>query len=239
MLFDQFTTIAEHLLKEEYFHIAKDSMLFKIDKPPHIILPKKIPKFNLGKFQLPSPTVAIEDPANLVILCDLHKNAKGLSVRRKFIDVEQLNKDDSAYSQYQIKEAGRLQEYEKLDRMISNSDWGKIAITEGIVNEVTVTADKKFALDIEFNKRYLIMPDKQQIENIPINQVDTFVLRLIGGHALTAIEELLLLYRKGFISIKKSPKVHGIQMSESKSDGKIPRSSERPIYVIKKKKKKF
>ena len=239
MLFDHFCTISEQLLKEQYYHIAKDSMLFKLDKPPHTILPKKIPKFNLEKFQLPSPIVAIEDPANLVILYDLQKNSKGLSVPRKFIDVEELKKDDSAYSQYQIKKAGRLQEYEKLDRTISDSDWGKIAITEGIVHAVTVTADKKFALDIEFNKRYLIMPNNEQVEDIPLNQVDNFVLRLIGGHVLTALEELFLLYRKGFISIKKKPKIAESHISESKSGEKLLRASEREIYVIKKKKKRF
>jgi len=232
MLFDRFCLISERLLPQ-YYDIAKNAKLYKLEEAPHNILPKVITFSPSQQFEPLSPVVAIEDPANLVILIDIQKKSDVSSGVIQFIVVEELRSDDSGYSHYQTIQAGRMEEYKELDKQVVQFD-GTISIADGIIYDLNLLKDGNLKAEYKLNKYYMITPNKKNIDEMPIEEMEYFVSNLIAGNATTALEEMLATYRDDFFIVKKEPKLTEKQIARLKKGKKLPRSSEKTIHIIKK-----
>ncbi|MCP4163036.1 MAG: hypothetical protein GY760_23495 [Deltaproteobacteria bacterium] len=106
MLFDKFLKIVENntAFFDDYFgldslNFINDINLFVFEQLPHS-LPNEIENYEFINqyFQLPFPSIAIEDKAGLMLILDTHEDQKGLNNKRIVIELISSHAPSDAYN---------------------------------------------------------------------------------------------------------------------------------------------
>lgn len=239
MLFDRFCGIVERQVSS-LRKFAQDARIFTFDGAPHKFLPNDYPtedrEFVNENFFLPFRTIAVEDAASLIILHDTEPDMRGMSVQRIFIEFDPIKKScDDVYDRKVDIRLGiddRMIEKSRGAMMSIDPDmiamhWGYIkcflcpggiTMTEGWVEEAWLLSN---------NRVY------DHISNDMMTAEKKFEWEMLRRTALTNAKVALM-----EVALANLPNNYIVEISHAKADlkrkkdVKIPRSGDRPIYIL-------
>ncbi len=238
MRFDRFCGIVErhipHLRK-----YAESARIFTFEEAPHKFLPDDYPdsdrEFINENFFLPFRTIAVEDAASLIILHDPEPGQRGMNLPRIFIEFAEIdgtNKDvfDSKVDHrlgidQQMIEETRC-EMMAIDSEMCSIQWGYIRChlepggitqTDGWVEEASMLSKSK-------------VYSRDTKERAAANPGWEMLRRSTLSNAKVAMMEMALAnLPSNFIVEITNAKA---ELKKRKRDAKIPRSQNRPIYIL-------
>lgn len=204
--------------------------LFRFDQAPHEFLPSEIEdaEFLRETFFLPFPTVAVEDTASLVVLCDTEPDQSGLSSDRMYIEVEPLNHVDPA----NYRDSERVEQaFSQLSKK-NNLPHGALSIAIGNIRVPGVSALGKHKWELEGSVKWVLAASPEgvlsqigspsQMFGSKSNDLTSAVLR----NVMSGVEEVLYINTPSRFVVEDAPK----KMKDRPK--KIPRSHQRPVYTL-------
>jgi hypothetical protein len=235
MIFDRFCGLVERHLPElrPYASAAK---IFSFDAAPHEFLPADYPEeerqFISESFFLPFRTVAVEDAAGLIILHDPEPDIRGLGIPRMFIEVTTLKQPSSTYDRKANSLVGLDQidtdtirnEMIALDPNMAEVHWGyvSLALAPKGVTQASGHVEEAWMLS---ERRVFNHGQRGRDDHL----VDWEMLRRSAlANAKVAIMEIVMANQPSRFVVEVSP----VKKKAQKKTVKIPRSDDRPIYIL-------
>lgn len=205
----------------------ESAKLFHFPGRAHEILPKSMEnaEFVAESFFLPFRTVAVEDTASMVILHDIDPNARGVYVEREFMEflpLDNLESEEFREGKAPVDLMHVLYSREQIERQR-----GKVAIFKGKICYTHFSSMKHM---LGGGIEEVLVADKARVAarfRMPIT--DSLESRRLLSNIGTAIEEVIYFNSPDRFIVESRPAK--VKHREGRSL-KIPRSVERPQYIL-------
>ena len=236
MLFDALAAIAEKVFPD-LFPMVKDARLFIFPGPAEETISPQLTeeeiKFFEENFFLPFQIIAIEDHRSCVILMDQHKDTKGSSTRRGFIEIFSFNTDNE-----KTKKGFRKVEQEAHVENVFNPDTYGISV--GFIEQFSLHLKTENIENTEFNYNYhcagsmlksgLATKNKCHVPlEAPTNTpTSNAYAQATLRNAAVAFQQVFYFNNPNRFILEKTP----AKTKKKPRDNFIPRSHDRPIYTI-------
>ena len=225
MIFDQFCGLVERHFPN-LRRYAESARIFHFPGKAHEILPHTMENadYFLENFFLPFRTVAIEDPASMIILFDPEPEARGLGIKRMFIECTPIGQA-----------GGNFYDSDRLDNEVQDG-YRELAKQYGELWHVTkgwlsFLGYKENTWRIGGHVDYVALVSMKSLINEytkGLDELDASILRNIS----TAFEELMYFNSPDRFILEETPLGALQKRGTGAARAKIPRSHDRPVYTI-------
>lgn len=227
--FDALCSIVERHMSH-YKHIIDDTKLFLFPARAHEVLSRKFTQeerdYMEKKFFLPFQSIAVEDTASCVLLCDPEPNMTGLNQQRLFMECRRLDDPDNfhEYSRSDMLEYGDHNDFEKLTHSLPPKTY---LVGVGRIDELYASSEHKFDIagrlveTLVATKHEVLLPDR------PEHRRDQEAIQSALRSAKTAIEEIFYFNTPNKFVVEREP----VKKQKIAKD-RVARSHQRSKFIL-------